>query len=307
MRVSINGKRVPVPICNAAIVPNLADWRKLGRELAQLAAQGIDPRTRRTEEIVVPAVSEVRDRYLNEFAMHRMRPDYYNETKRALTVDLRPLEDRPIDKVTRRDIRAPLGGIVARGRAPHASHVLSYVRPMFRWAVDQEIIEVNPAVGIPDPDPRKRQDRERDRYLDDDEIRVFWPACDQLGWPFGLLFQLLLLTGQRRDEVAGMTWDEINLESRIWMLPRERTKNDRAHVVHLSALAMGIIAAVPRVNESLLFTTTGLAPVSGWGKARRRLAAAMGDPEPLPCTTFADRLLPLWRESVSRIMSSIAS
>src|SRR5215469_9656121 len=126
---------------------------------------------------------------------------------------------------------------------------------MFKWAVDQEIIEVNPAIGVPDPAPRKRQDRERDRYLDDDEIRIFWFGCKQIGPPFGPLFQLLLLTGQRRDEVAGTSWDELDFERRIWTLPRKRTKNDRAHIVHLSTLAIEIIGALPRVNVRLLFTT----------------------------------------------------
>lgn len=222
----------------------------MGREIAQQATQGIDPRLWKIEEVVVPTVWEVVSRYLSEYAIHRMRPDYYKETRRALVVDLKPIEERSINKVARRDIRTLLGGIVARGRAPHASHVLSYMRPMFKWAVDQEIIEINPAVGVPDPDPRKRHDRERDRYLDDEEIRIFWTACEQVGRPFGPLFQLLLLTGQRRDEVAGMTWDELDLDRRIWTLPRERTKNDKAHVVHLSELAGQIIDSVPRVNDT---------------------------------------------------------
>jgi len=101
-----------------------------------------------------------------------------------------------------------------------------------------------------------------------------------IGWPFGPLFQLLLLTAQRRDEVAGMTWSEVNLNKRIWILPRDRTKNDKAHVVHLSALAIEIINRAPRASDRFLFTTTGTTPVSGWGRARGRLAAAMGDPEP---------------------------
>jgi integrase len=278
MRCRVNGKVVPVLIGNAAVMPQLAEWRKRGRELAQLATQGIDPRRQKTE--AAPTVKEVVGHYLGQHAIHRMRLDYYKETKRALTVDLKPIEDQPIDKIVRRDVRILLGGIVARGRAPHASHVLSYIRPMFRWAVDQEIIANNPAAGVPDPDPRKRQDRERDRYLDDAEIPAFWAACDQIGGLFGPLFQLLLLTAQRRDEVAGMTWPELDLEKRIWALPRERTKNDKAHVVHLSALALEIIKVVPRLSDKFVFSTTGGTPVSGWGRARRRLAAAMGDPEP---------------------------
>jgi integrase len=222
------------------------------------------------------------DRYLGDARTGRnrkkpMRPDYYRETERALRVDVKSvLGARPIRDLTRREIRDLLNAIVDRGSPSHANHVLAYLRAMLGWAVDQELIEENPASGIKPPSATV----ERDRYLDDNEIRAFWHGCDRLGWPFGPLFQLLLLTAQRRDELAGASWSEIDLEKRIWTLPRARVKNDKAHLVHLSTLAMDVIGALPRVNEKLLFTTTGKTPVSGWGRARERLAAAMGKPEP---------------------------
>ncbi|HVC52755.1 MAG TPA: site-specific integrase, partial [Stellaceae bacterium] len=179
--------------------------------------------------------------------------------------------------ITRRDIRELLDGIVARGKAPHAHHVLAYLRPALAWAVDREIITSNPAEGISDPDPRRREARTRDRYLDDDEVRLFWQACDQLDRPFGPLFKLLLLTGQRREEVAGMRWSELDLVKRVWTLPRGRVKNEKGHVVHLSSLAVKIIEALPKVRSEadLVFTTTGKTAVSGFGRAQQRLAAAM--------------------------------
>jgi integrase len=116
----------------------------------------------------------------------------------------------------------------------------------------------------------------------------FWRACDGLGWPFGPICKLLLLTAQRRTEVAGMRWSEIDLKARTWTIPRERTKNDREHLVHLSDLAFKIIEGLPRfsqrppngVGESpvdLVFTTTGERHVSGYSKAKRRLNALMLD------------------------------
>ena len=175
-------------------------------------------------------------------------------------------------------MRALLDAIVARGRAPHAHHVLAYLRPALTWAVEKEIIETNPAVGIPDPDPRKREARTRDRYLNDDEIRLFWSACDKLGWPFGPMFKLLLLTAQRRDELGEARWSEFDLAGALWTLPRERAKNDKAHLVSLSPLAIEIIGALPEIgNKGFLFTTTGDSPVSGYGRARDRLAAVMLD------------------------------
>jgi integrase len=123
----------------------------------------------------------------------------------------------------------------------------------------------------------------RDRALSDDEIRLFWAGCDKLGWPFGPMFKLLLLSAQRRDEVGGMEWTEIEpREKRVWAIPREKAKNDRAHEVSLSELAIKIIDELPRISRPIadgagsepsryVFTTNGERPVSGFSKAKERL------------------------------------
>ena len=121
---------------------------------------------------------------------------------------------------------------------------------------------------------------ERERALGEEEIRPFWLACDDIGWPFGPLAQLLLLTAQRRDELAHATWSEFDLEKETWTLPGERTKNGRGHIVHLSALAIETLAKLPRIasKKGWVFTTGlggGDTPVSGFGRGRERIAAAM--------------------------------
>jgi integrase len=153
-----------------------------------------------------------------------------------------------------------------------SNHTLAYLRAMLNWAVDYDLIDANPANGFKMPAPLV----ERDRTLSDEEIRLFWCGCDGVGWPFGPLFQLLLLTAQRRDELAHANWKEFDLDRASWMLPRERVKNDRAHLVHLSGRATKILKALPRIGErGFLFTTTGETPVSGFGRARDRLTAVM--------------------------------
>jgi integrase len=147
------------------------------------------------------------------------------------------------------------------------------------WAVDEEMIPVNPAVGIPDPDKRKPEDRERDRFLTDDEIRAFWAACDSAG-AFASLFRLLLLLGCRRDELACADWAEFDLERREWTLPRARSKNGKAHTTHLADLAIEILGELRELSPGrggFLFTTNGLTPVSGFGHALRRVRAEMPD------------------------------
>jgi integrase len=144
---------------------------------------------------------------------------------------------------------------------------------MLNWAISNDVIEANPTQGLKMPAPLVQ----RDRALDDGELRLFWRACDKLGWPFGPLFKLLLLTAQRRDELAHAVWSEIDLDKGLWTLPRERVKNDKAHVVHLSALAVEIFEALPKVHDRLVFTTNGERTVSGFGRARERILTYIVD------------------------------
>jgi integrase len=154
---------------------------------------------------------------------------------------------------------------------------LAATRKMFAWAVARDIIAASPCAGVKPPSP----EQPRDRVLNDDELRLVWLAADQIGWPFGPLVQLLALTGQRRDEVARMRWEEIDLENRLWTLPTERTKNNKRHEVPLSVPAVDILKSAPRLAGSdLIFTTNGATPVSGYSKAKRALDALLAPDTP---------------------------
>jgi integrase len=111
--------------------------------------------------------------------------------------------------------------------------------------------------------------------LSADEIKAFWKAIERLGWPFYPIYRLLLLTGQRREEVAGMRWVELDLDKAIWIMPAERAKNKLAHTVDLSPQVVAILANLPLMSEGLVFTTTGNTPVSGFSKVKARLDKAM--------------------------------
>ena len=118
----------------------------------------------------------------------------------------------------------------------------------------------------------------RDRVLSDAEIVRVWRACDSVGEPFGSVFHILLLTGQRLREVSGLRRSEINGE--LWTLPSARSKNRRAHTVPLSRQVQDIIARQPNLGTDLLFTTTGTSAVSGWSKTKARLDRIIGDGVP---------------------------
>jgi integrase len=120
----------------------------------------------------------------------------------------------------------------------------------------------------------RKGEKKRTRVLSEAEIRSMWMAANLLGYPFGNLFQLLLATGQRRDEVANMKWSHLRLDTALWTIPSVGTKADRGdHLVPLNKAATEIINALPHIDSSdLLFPTSSNAnrPVSGFSKAKIR-------------------------------------
>ena len=156
----------------------------------------------------------------------------------------------------------------SRGRKMHAA-----LNIFFRWALRQRRLTVNPCSGVWHPGPPPA----RDRVLSDQEIRAFWLATDAVGQPFASALKLLVLSGCRLGEVAGMRRDELAANG-IWTISGTRTKNHRQHIVPLPPMAQEIIANAPRVEGSYVFTTTGTSSVSGWSKCKRELDEQMGAP-----------------------------
>jgi integrase len=179
--------------------------------------------------------------------------------------------DRPITSINKRDVIALLDQVMDRGSPIMANRALAHVRRMLAWCVERGILEVSPAAGVKPPG----EEVSRDRVLSDTEVAAIWTACDGLGWPFGPIVQLLILTAQRRDEVACMAWDQLDVDAALWTLPREATKADRAHDVPLSDEALAIIASLPKCSGPLVFSRGGRPP-SGFSRAKVRLDAASG-------------------------------
>jgi hypothetical protein len=120
-------------------------------------------------------------------------------------------------------------------RAPiTANRTFAVFRILCHWAMSRDggkLIKTSPCDGVEMP----TEERARERVLDDAEIKLAWKAFEAVGWPFGPIGKLLLLTGARRDEVASMEWRELDLNESVWRIPKERTKNKRAHEIPLSA------------------------------------------------------------------------
>lgn len=146
------------------------------------------------------------------------------------------------------------------------------LRTFFRWAVAKDLIVVDPTANI----MKIGKPPQRKRRLSDTEIRLFWRACVQIGYPFGPVLQLLLLTGQREMEVGELPWHELNMDEREWMLPGIRAKNGHDHIVPLSGFVLEIIQSLPRNGSAFLFSEDGVAPVSHFQQVKEDLDLIMG-------------------------------
>lgn len=199
---------------------------------------------------------------------------------------------RDIQSITKRDVVDLLDNLIDQGKATTANRIRAYLSKFFNWCASRDIIEVPPTLSVKAP----AKEKTRDRVLSDDEIRWLWKACDEEGFPWGPAAKIMLLTGQRLNEVVQMTDDEIDGET--WRLSGRRTKNSRAHDVPLSTAALGVLSQVERINgnQGFIFTTTGTTSVSGFFKGKSHLAARMvriaseerSEPVEIPRWTFHD-------------------
>lgn len=117
----------------------------------------------------------------------------------------------------------------------------------------------------------------RERVLSDNEIATCWRTAAAEGFPFSSFLQILILTGQRRGEVAGLRWSEIDFGKCIWTIPAQRAKNGNSHTVPLAPVVVEILKSAPRfLNSDLVFTTTGKTAISGFDRLKRRLEDVIG-------------------------------
>lgn len=175
--------------------------------------------------------------------------------------------------LTKPDIHEMLDAIVERGSPIVANCVLAVFRRLCNWSVGRGYIPASPCEAIELPSAEKS----RDRVLSDNEIRLAWQAFELIGWPFGPIAKLLLLTGARRDEIAGARRSEVNIEARTWTIAKERSKNGVAHEIPLSDAAIDILKSMPRIGkgDGFIFTTNGKTAVSGFSKAKALIDAKM--------------------------------
>lgn len=193
--------------------------------------------------------------------------------------------ERPITEITRADVINLVEKIADRP-APYSAHlILGHIRALFNWAIARGTygLEASPCDRLHPADiiPAKKH---RQRVLTDPELAALWRATERigyglLGYPFGPLYQLLLLTGARKSEIAAARWGELDLNKNVLVIPPERFKSDATHLIPLSANARAIVDGLPRFSagDYLFSNTLGKTPVANVSNAKDRLDALMAE------------------------------
>ncbi|MEI6641923.1 MAG: integrase arm-type DNA-binding domain-containing protein [Novosphingobium sp.] len=250
--------------------------RKKAEMLALSVANGIDPQREKVREVrkaIDLAFKPYVERFYQECLLKEWAATHKYVYSLLASYAVPVIGNTPLPDITRKDIKAALAPVL--DKTATASNLFAVLRRMFSWAVEQEDIDRSPIEGMkPPPLPPSR-----DRVLSDDELALVWRGTDELGYPFGPLVRLLILTGARREEVAAMEWSELDRTAGTWSLPACRAKNAQAAENALSGAALTVLDGLAeRIGVSgrwprkgFVFSTTGETSVSGYSRAKRRL------------------------------------
>jgi integrase len=186
--------------------------------------------------------------------------------------------ERPIAEITSHDVLAVVDAAVARGAPYQAHNLLGYAKSLFTWAINRPNygLETSPCDRLK-PKQIIGKKKARQRILSDAEINALWSSAETMAYPYGPLIKLLLLTGQRLNEVAQAIWGEFDLDKKLWTIPASRMKADAAHTVPLSDAAIEVLRELPRFKQGghLFSTTYGEKAVNSFSKAKNRLDELM--------------------------------
>ena len=257
----------------------LTDARAAALEMKAQLRAGHDPQAERTErrEAAAAKRTDVIDVHIEVFGQHCLKVNRSgSEQVRTMTnVVLPEWKGRHIRSITRRDVRS-LVEDKAKTAPVMANRLLALLKRFFSWAIEWDVIDANPAYGI----KPVTKEVSRDNVLSDDELKAVWKAAGTMGKPFGSIIRLLMLTAQRRGEVAGMRWTEIDLDKAEWVISLSRAKNGMENRVPLTEAALAIIKDQLRLKGSDFVFPSCRTPttrhVSGFSKAKRQIDEISG-------------------------------
>lgn len=237
-------------------------------------------RRREAVDLAFDNYAQLFTRSCNGEAWHRL-------IERVVRLHLEPvLHKKPLPSIIRSDIVSVLDHMPDEQIA-NRRNVFAVMRRLFRWAVSRGDLDRSPMEGMETPPPV----RLRDRWLADDELRLIWNATPECHHCFGPIVRLLITTGQRRDEVSGMQWQELDRKERLWTLPGQRTKNNEPNTIPLNQLAIAELDALAGgkkwSRKGRVFATASGAGFTDYHKGKVKLDSVIEERESEP--------LPPWR------------
>ena len=276
VRYHVGTKQRRVHLYDAAVRGTLAKARSEAADVRAKARLGMDVVAERRAAVVATArtvtLGKLAQRYLAD-RRDAWRPRYYMEVERHLKKDWQPLANSAIDAVTRQDIVRVIDDIAAGQGRVAADRARSALSGLYTWAIDRSYLDATPVIHMK---PRASNGA-RERTLTADELREVWLAAEAVGGDYGRIVRLLILTGQRREEIGLLAWPEIQANGdgvRI-DLPGERTKNHRPHIVPLSAEAATALPPKPSTPDRVMVFGRLGTGFSGWSKAKSELDSAI--------------------------------
>ena len=207
------------------------------------------------------------EQYL-EFKEGQLRPRSFAEVKRHLEVNAKSLHSLPVVSVDQGAIAACLNA-VAKGGAIAANRTRASLSAMFVWAMGEGLAAINPVINT-----NRREEKTRDRVLSGAELRTVWLALEDDD--YGVIVKLLMLTGQRANEIAGLRWSEVDFRHGLICLPGERTKNARPHDVPIAETVLSLLKSQHKDDDRDLIFGRGDGPFSGWSRAKAALDERTG-------------------------------
>lgn len=287
---------------------SLAAARRIAKRWLDLVEQGVDPQEQDREQKAARAAAEQAEAALRENTFEKVATEWFRHIRgqrkaREVERDVRRIflprwAARPVTKIAAADVERIINSMM--DTPAQLRNALGYVQRLFRWAARQTRFGLaeSPAEKLRAQDFVGKK-RRGNRVLTDEELRLLWRAVGRLrterrrtdeddgaiwlpgDYPYGPLFRLLMLTGQRKSEVACARWREFDLPKRLWTIPAERMKSDRAHVVPLTDEMVKLLEALPRSTskrndyDCLFSTTNGHKPVNSFGKVKARIDRRM--------------------------------
>jgi integrase len=231
---------------------------------------GHDPQMEKAERRAQASITlgRIADAYLAQ-AERALKPRSYQEVRRHLKQHWAPLAERALGSIVRPDVAARLTSIASDSGPFAANRARAALSALFSWAIGEGVASENPVAGT----NKATEEISRDRILSAEELRLAWQHAG-LGH-YGAIVRLLILTGQRREEVGGMLWSEIDLGEALWSIRPDRTKNGLPHDVPLSKAAVSILCGIARQDDRDYVFGSRTGPFQGWSNAKAALDARM--------------------------------